>query len=75
MFRLLPCLGYYKCEILKKRDVNELICKTETDSPALKTNLMVTKGDRFGRRDVLGVWDWHMHTVVYGMINQQAPAV
>ena len=26
-------------------------------------------------RDVLGVWDWHMHTEVYGMIGQQEPAV
>ena len=27
------------------------------------------------RRDGLGVWDWHMHTEVYGMIGQQGPAV
>ena len=30
---------------------------------------MVTKGGR------LGIWDWHMHTVVYGMNGQQGPAV
>ena len=37
---------------------------------------MVTKGDRLGGgEDGLGVWDWHMHTEVYGMIGQQGPAV
>ena len=36
---------------------------------------MVTKGDRYGRRDGLGVWEWHMHTEVYGMTGQQGPAV
>ena len=25
-------------------------------------------------REGLGVLDWHMHTVVYGMIGQQGPA-
>ena len=25
--------------------------------------------------DELGVWDWHMHTKVYGMTGQQGPAV
>ena len=29
---------------------------------------MVTKGTG-RRRDGLEVWDWHMHTVVYGMIR------
>ena len=23
----------------------------------------------------LGVWDWHMHTIIYGMDGQQGPAV
>ena len=27
------------------------------------------------RRDGFGVWDWHMHTEVYGMIGQQGTAV
>ena len=35
---------------------------------------MIIKGDRCGRRDELGVWDWHMHTEVYGMIGQWGPA-
>ena len=42
------------CRILKK-DTNELICRTETDSKALRN--MVTKGDRWGWGDGLGVWD------------------
>ena len=31
---------------------------------------MVTKGDRLQGRDRLGVWDWHTHTEVYGIIGQ-----
>ena len=34
---------------------------------------MVTKGERWGR-DGLEVWDWHMHTTVYGMNGQWGPA-
>ena len=26
-------------------------------------------------RDGLGVWDWHRHTEVHGMIDQWGPAV
>ena len=26
-------------------------------------------------RDGLGVWDWHVHMEVYGMIGQWGPAV
>ena len=25
--------------------------------------------------DELGVWDWHMHTIVYGKDGKQGPAV
>ena len=32
----------------KKKDTNELTFRTETDSQALKTNLWVIKGDRWG---------------------------
>ena len=44
-------------ESKKKKDINELICSTETDSQTEK--LMVTKGDRWGRRgrDKLGFGD------------------
>ena len=26
-------------------------------------------------KDILGIWGWHMHTMVYGMIGLQGPAV
>ena len=30
---------------------------------------MVTKGADGGGRDGLGAWDWHIHTMVYGIRN------
>ena len=55
-----------------RKDTNELICRAETDFQTLK-NLWLPKGT--GVWDRLGVWDWHMHTNVYGMICQWGPAV
>jgi len=56
-----------------KKDTNELIYRKETDSQTLK-NLWLPKGTGSrGGRDGLGVWDWHMHTEVYGMIGQWGP--
>ena len=55
-------------------DTKELIYKTETDSQTLKTNLWLPKG-KCGAGDGLRVWDWHMHTVVYGMNGQQGPTI
>ena len=41
----------------------------------LENKLLVTKGDRWGSgKDGLGVWDWHMHTEIYGMTSQWGPA-
>ena len=40
------------------------IRRIEGDAYTLKTNLWLPKGQ------VWGVWDWHMHTVVYGMTDQ-----
>ena len=57
----------------KKKDTNELLCRTETYSQTLK-NLWLLKGTGWWREG-LGVWDGHMHTEVYGMIGQQGPAV
>ena len=38
--------------------------------------IMVTKGaSGVCGKNGLGVWDWHMHTEIYGMIGQQGPAV
>jgi len=54
---------------LKKED--KLICKTETDSQAMKI-LWLPKGIG-GAGDGLGVWDWHRHTEVYGMVNRDLP--
>ena len=62
------------CGILKK-DTNELICRTETDSQPLKTNMVITKWDRWVERDGLGIWDWHRHARVHGKTGQRAPAV
>ena len=60
---------------LKKKDTNELICRTETDSQTVE-KLVVTKGTcGGGGRDVVGVWNWYMHTKGYGMIGQWEPAV
>ena len=39
--------------------------------------LMVTKGVRLvvGGWWWTGIWDWHVHTVVYGMTGQQGSAL
>ena len=58
-----------------KKDTNELIYRTERDSQTLKTNLWLLKGTGGGERDGLGVWDWHVHTVLSGMTGQWGPAV
>ena len=60
---------------LKKTDTNKLIIRAETDSHNLKRDLMLTKEDRCGGRDILGVWDWLMPSEVYGMTSQQGPTV
>ena len=57
-----------------KKDTNELICRIETDSDLEK--LMIIKGDKqVVWREGLGVWDWPMHTEVYGMTGQWGPAM
>ena len=43
--------------------------------PDFKNKLKVTKGSGRWERDGLGVWDWHMNTIVCGMDGQQGPAV
>ena len=55
-----------------KRDTNEFICTTETNSQTLR-NLRLPKGTGCGGgQNGLGVWDWHM---CIGMTGQQEPAV
>ena len=58
---------------LKKNDTNELIYKTEIDSQTWWTDLWLW--GRKGRRDIFGVWDWHVYTAIYKIYNQQAPSV
>ena len=55
----------------KKYDTNELIYKIETNSKTWKTN----QRRQVVGRDELGVWDWHMHTIVYGIDGQWGPYV
>ena len=40
-----------------------------------ENRLMVAKGYAWEERNGLGVWDWHIHTEVYGIIGLQGPAV
>ena len=56
----------------KKRDTNELICRTETDPQTFKTNHGYQP---VGGRDGLRVGDLHVHTEVCGMTGQRGPAV
>ena len=35
---------------------------------------MVTNEERWGREG-LGVWDWYMHTIIYGIDGPPGPAV
>ena len=54
-----------------KYDTNEPIYKADTD---LENELWLP-GGRVGRSDRLGVWDWHVHTAILKMDNQQRPTV
>ena len=55
-----------------KYDTNELIYKTETDSQTHRTDLWLPRG--WGR-EVLGVWDKQMQTIIYRMDKHQGPTV
>ena len=72
MCNLVPML--YSRKKKRKKDTNEFICRTETDSQTLKANLWLPNGTIRGRYG-LGVWNWHMHTVVYGMDGQWGTSV
>ena len=50
------------------------MCRADTDSKNLKTNIWFPKGAG-GERDRWRVWDWHVHTEVYGMTGQRGPAI
>ena len=36
---------------------------------------MITRGRRVRERDSLGVWNWHVHTAIFKIDNQQRPVV
>ena len=55
-------------------DTDELIYRKESVSQTLK-NWWLPKGTGGGGRDGLEVWDWHMHTEVYGKIGRWGPAI
>ena len=59
---------------LKKRIQMNFLQKRKRRTD-FENKLMVTKEDRCRKRDGLGVWDWHMHTEVYGMMGQWRPAL
>ena len=58
----------------KKNSYKWNFCRTEIDSQTLK-NLWLPGGHMAAGRNGLGVWEWHMHTEVHGIISQQGPAV
>ena len=62
------------CGICFSDSVSELIFRTETDSQVFKTNLWFLKETAMWR-DRLEVWDWHMHTIVYGIISNREPFI
>ena len=50
----------------EKKDTNKFIHRTETDSD-FETTYDCQRGQVGGWEGEMGVWDWHMHTEVYGM--------
>ena len=60
----------------KKRNTNDLICRTETEQTHRLRNLWLLKGTGWvlGKGE-LRIKDWHIHTEVYGMTGQWVPAV
>ena len=58
----------------KKKETYEIISRIETDFQTVKTNLWLPKGTGW-REGRIGYLDWHMHTVVYGMVSQWGPTV
>ena len=41
----------------------------------LEKELMATRGERWGMRNSWVVWDWHVHTALFKMHNQQGPNI
>ena len=56
---------------LKKKMIHMNLYTKLTD---IENKLMVIKAESWGR-DKLGVWDWHTHTSIYKIDDQQEPTV
>ena len=57
-----------------KKDTNELICRTETDSQTLKTNYGYRMGEVRGRAD-WGLGTGTVWNIAYGMTGQQGATI
>ena len=64
----------YMWNLKKKNDTNELTCKTERDSQTQRMNLLLLEG-RMGGRDSQGVWDGHVHKVIFKMDNKHVSII
>ena len=59
----------------------EQLSEMEIDNlPEKEFRIMIVKmiqdlRKRIGGRDRLGVWDWHVHTAIFKVDNQQGPTV
>ena len=58
-----------------KKNTNELISKTERELRHRKQIYGYQRGKGGGDRVKLGGWDWHVHTAILKMDNQQRPTV
>ena len=59
-----------------KYDTNQHIYKTKTNSQIQRTDLWLAGGVEWGKgRKGLGVWDWQIPTIIYGMDKQQSPMI
>ena len=60
----------------KKKRIQMNLCAEQKQTHRPWKQTMVTKEDSgVGGKDGLGVWDWQMHTLVYGLVGQWRPAV
>ena len=63
------------CGILKNKWYKYTYLQNRNRLTDPKNKLMVTKGERWEGRDKLGVWDWHIHTAIFKIDNEQRPTV
>ena len=52
--------------------IQMIIYKTETDSLTYTKDFWLP-GGKVGGRDRMEVWNWHVHTAVFKMDNQEEP--